>query len=77
MKKNSEILLKYFGYQNTSFLAKDLFEANQVKNSQILNQAIYSINELRNAVIKKEIPENESPNKIIDIVKKIIDFNNQ
>ena len=58
-------------------ISKNLFEANQVKNIQLLNQAIYSINELRNTVIKKEIPENENPNKIIDIVEKIIDFNNQ
>ena len=32
---------------------------------------------LRNAIIRKEIPENENPNKIVDIVKKIFDFNKQ
>ena len=47
---------------------KDLLKTNQVKNNQILNQAIYSINELRNAAIRNKIPENENPNKIIDIV---------
>ena len=36
---------EYFGYQDPSFLAKDLLQANQVKNSKIVNQAIYSINE--------------------------------
>ena len=50
---NSEIFRKYFVYQNPSFLAKYLLKANQVKNNQIVNQAIYSINELRNAVIRK------------------------
>ena len=34
-------------------------------------------NELRNSTIKKEIPENENPNKIIVIVEKILEFNNQ
>ena len=33
--------------------------------------------DLRISVNNKEIPENESPNKIIDIVKKILDFNKQ
>ena len=31
---------------------------------------------LRNTIIKK-IPENENPNKILDIFEKIIDFNTQ
>ena len=33
--------------------------------------------DLRNTIIKKEIPENKNPNKIVDIVEKIIDFNEQ
>ena len=79
MKKNvnSKILNKYFGYQNPSFLANYLIETNQSKNNEIINQTIDSINELKNAVSKKEIPENENQNKIIDIVKKILEFNNQ
>ena len=32
---------------------------------------------LTSATIKNEIPENENPNKKIDIVEKIHDFNNQ
>ena len=48
-ERNSEIFNENFGCQNPSFLARDLFEANQIKNNQILNEAIYSINELRNA----------------------------
>ena len=35
------------------------------------------MNEWRNAIIGKEIPENENQNKIIGIVDKIHDFNNQ
>ena len=33
--------------------------------------------DLRNVIIKKEIPENENPNKIVDIVEKLLDFNKQ
>ena len=33
--------------------------------------------DLWNTIIKKEIPENENPNKIVDIVEKIIDFDKQ
>ena len=32
---------------------------------------------LRNAFIRKEIPENENPNKIVNVVEKILDFNKQ
>ena len=30
-----------------------------------------------NAINKKRIPENENPNKIVDIVEKILGFNKQ
>ena len=53
-------------YQNLSFLAKDLRQVNQIKNNQIGDQVIYSTNELRNAVLRKEIPANKNANKIID-----------
>ena len=75
-KLNTEIFKKYFGYQNPSFLAKYLFKANQVINDQIVSLAIYSNNELRNAVIRKEIPENENPKKVIHIIEKVLEFNN-
>ena len=55
-------------------MVEGLIKANQTKNSKIVNQTINSINELKNAVNKKEIPENENPNKIIDIVEKILEF---
>ena len=70
---------KYFGYQGPSFLAKHLLKDNQVKNNQIVNQAIYLIKKLRNRAIRKEVPENENPNKIISIVaiENFLNFNNQ
>ena len=33
--------------------------------------------DLSNAIIKKEIPENENPNKIVNTVEKFLDFNKQ
>ena len=33
--------------------------------------------DFRNDIIRNEIPENESPNKVVDIVEKILDFNKQ
>ena len=32
---------------------------------------------LRNAINKKEISEHKNPNKLVDIVQKILDFNKQ
>ena len=32
---------------------------------------------LRNSINSKEIPENENPKKIVNIVEKILDFNKQ
>ena len=34
---NNEIFAEYFGYQNPSFLAKDLFNVNQGKYEEIIN----------------------------------------
>ena len=59
------------------FLAEDLFNTNQIKNNQIVNQAVDPINELRNAVTRKEIPENENPKEITDITERILNFNDQ
>ena len=60
-KTDNEIFNEYFGYQNPSFLVKDLIKANQTKNNGIVNQTVDSNNELRNSVIKKRIPKNENP----------------
>ena len=49
----SEIFREHFRYYNPSALAKDIVKASKVRNNQIVHDAIYPINELRNAVIKK------------------------
>ena len=33
--------------------------------------------DIRNAIIRKQIPENENPNKTVDIVVTTLDFNKQ
>ena len=66
-----------FKYQNPSFLAKDLIRATQVKNEQIVNNVNDGLIDLRNDINRKEIPENENPKKVVEIVEKIIDFNKQ
>ena len=79
MKKkiNGEIFNKYFGCKNPSFLAKDLIKTDQSKINEMVNQTIESINKIRSSIIKEEIPENQNPNKITDVVEKIVEFNNQ
>ena len=72
---NDEIIWNYFKYQNPSFLAKDLIRANQVKNQQLVYNIHNGLINLRNAIIGKEIPENENPNKIVNIVEKILILN--
>ena len=58
-------------------LVKHIDKANQVRNNQIVNWAIFSINELRNAVIPKKFPEDENSNKVIDIDEEMLNFNKQ
>ena len=74
---NDEIFCKYFKYQSPSFLAKDLIKANQAKNKQLANNVNDGLIDLRNGIIIKEIPENENPNKIVNIVENISNFNKQ
>ena len=64
-------------FQNPSFLAKDLIRSKQFKIEQLVNNINDELINLRNIMIRKEIPENENPNKIIDIVEKIHDFQRQ
>ena len=74
---NDEIFWNYFKYQNPSFLEKDLIKAMQAKNEQLVNNVNNGLIALRKAIIKKQIPENENPKKILYIVEKILDFNKQ
>ena len=74
---NDEIFWNSFKYQNPSLLTKDSIRAAQAKNGQLLNNVNNGLIDLRNAIIRKDIPANENPNKIVHIVEKILDFNKQ
>ena len=60
-----------------SFLVKDLYEDDQNINDIIVKYLKESLIDLRNSINSKEIPENENRKKVVNIVKKILDFNNQ
>ena len=74
---NNEIFWDYFKYKNLSFLAKVLIRATQDKHEQLVNNVNVRLIELRNSIIRKEIPENENPNKIVDIIERALDFSKQ
>ena len=56
--------MTYFGYHTPSFLSIGLYKVNKNKNEKIANQSNDSLIKLRNPVVRKEIPENENPNKV-------------
>ena len=66
-----------FKYQNPSFLVKDLISAKQNKNEELVNNINNGLIDLRNDINRKEIPENKNPNKVADIVEKILNFNKE
>ena len=69
---NNDIFWKYFQYQNPLFLAKDLIKANHAKNEQLVTNIDDGFVDLRNVINRKEIPEIENPDKIIDIAEKTL-----
>ena len=68
---NYEIFWNYLKYQNPLLLEKDLIRATQTKNEQLVNDVNDGLIDLRSIIIRKEIPENKNPNKIVDIAEKI------
>ena len=69
---NYEIFWNYLKYQNPLLLEKDLIRATQTKNEQLVNNVNDGLIDLRSIIIRKEIPENKNPNKIVDIAEKIL-----
>ena len=64
-------------YRNPCFLLKDLISAKQSKNKKLVNNINNRSIDLRNNINRKEVPGNENPKKVADIVEKILEFNNQ
>ena len=69
---NNEIFWNYFKYKNPSFLAKVLIRATQDKHEQLVNNVNVGLIELRNSIIRKKIPENGNPNKIVHIIERAL-----
>ena len=72
---NTGILNDYFKYHDPSFLLKDLHNVNETENEKIVGHINNVLIDLRNAVIRGKIPINENPDKVIDIVEEILNFN--
>ena len=73
---NDEIFWNNFKQQNPLFLAKDLIRANEAKNKQLVNNINGFVN-LSKTIVRKEIHENKKPNKTVNTVEKIFNFNKQ
>ena len=74
---NDQIFWNYVKYQNPLFLVNDLIRVKKYKIMKLVNNVNDGMNDLINATIRKEIPENENPKKVVNIVEKIFDFNKQ
>ena len=74
-KINTKTFDKYFKYQNPTSLLKDLYEVDKATIEKIVDHVNVALRDLRNAVNKKDIPENENLDKVIDIVEEILSFN--
>ena len=54
---------------------EDLYIANITKNEETVKQVNNALIDLRNNVNKKDIPEKENHEKVVDIVEEILSFN--
>ena len=77
---NTEIFIdifKYYIIQNPLYWLNDLYNSSLTRNEKVVEHNNNAFIDLRNAVNRKEIHENENPDKVIDIVEEILNFNNQ
>ena len=49
--------------------------SDEIKNDEIIKDNNKGLIELRDSINSKEIPENKNPKNVVNIVRKIIDFN--
>ena len=60
----------FFFYQTPLFLAKESYNSNQNINDETEKHISDTLIELKKDINRKKVPENENPNKIVDIVDK-------
>ena len=56
-------------------MTKFLYDSDEIKNGEIIKHINNGLIKLRNSINSKEIPENENPKKVVNIIEKIIGFN--
>ena len=74
---NEEIFKGYFFNHTHLFLAKELYNSNENVNDEIVKDINDSLIELKKDINTKKTRKNENANKIIDIVEKVLNFNEQ
>ena len=77
---NSELSKKHFQFRRPSYMLKVVYTTNdKKKNSKPVNVIKSGLNDLKNEIegMGEEEKEIEKPNEIIDIVEKILEFNDQ
>ena len=70
---NEQIFKEYFFYHAPLFLAKEC-NRDQNINNEIVKHINDALTELRKDISRKKLPENINPNKIVDIVEKMLEF---
>ena len=75
--RKKERFRNYIKYENQSSLAKYLFEEDKNKSDKIKYMIINELIKLMEDINIKEIPENENPKKVVSIVEKTLNFNEQ
>ena len=77
---NRELFQKHFKFQRPSDMLKFVYTTNDKKKNDDLGNLIKSgLSDLKNEIenMNEEEKEIEKPNEIVDIVEKIIEFNNR
>ena len=77
---NKELFKNHFSFQTPSALLKELYKTNnKEKNNKVVNVINSRLKDLKEKIKKMSVDEKkiEKPNKIVKIVKKILNLNKQ
>ena len=77
---NKELFKNHFSFQTPSALLKELYKTNnKEKNNKVVNVINNGLKDLKEKIKKMSVDEKkiEKPNKIVKIVKKILNLNKQ
>ena len=76
---NRELFQKHFKFQMPSAMLKAAYNADSKRKNNLVNVIKSGLEDLKGEIIEMSDDEIEieKPDKIVDIVEKILDFNNQ